>query len=198
VSDRFRPVLAADLVRQADGRVTLTAPAVGLWRNPPAAGTVLGPGSGLGELEILGVLYRIEIPAGAHGQVQLYPERPSLARRPVSFGEALAVLDPQVSAGASDVAEESAQASTAAGLVFRSPSSGRFYSRPAPDKPEFVREGDEISTGHTVALLEVMKTFNRIQYGGSGLPARAKVVRIVPNDQDDLSAGDPVLELEPA
>lgn len=196
MSDRFRPRLTAGLLRQDDGRVVLTAPAVGLWRNAPAAGSVLGPGESLGELEVLGVLHRLESPAGARGQVQAHPERPALARRPVSFGEALLVLDPEFAASAGDTVDTSTEAGAATGLVFRSPSSGRFYSRPAPDKPEFVKVGDEISNGQTVALLEVMKTFNRIQYGGPGLPARAKVLRIVPADQDDLSAGDPVLELE--
>jgi acetyl-CoA carboxylase biotin carboxyl carrier protein len=49
-----------------------------------------------------------------------------------------------------------------------------------------------------VALLEVMKTFNRVQYGGSGLPERARVLRVVPSDGDDLAAGDAILELEDA
>ena len=41
-----------------------------------------------------------------------------------------------------------------------------------------------------------MKTFNRITYGGDGLPARARVVRILPADGDDLDGGQPLLEIE--
>ncbi len=49
-----------------------------------------------------------------------------------------------------------------------------------------------------MALLEVMKTFNRVQYGGPGLPARARVVRVVPDNESDVDGGDILLELEPA
>lgn len=56
--------------------------------------------------------------------------------------------------------------------------------------------GDEIKTGTTIAIVEVMKTFNRVQFGGLGMPERARVLRIVPTDGDDLGAGDALLELE--
>ena len=58
-----------------------------------------------------------------------------------------------------------------------------------------MKAGDEIKTGAAVGLLEVMKTFNRITYGGPGLPETATVVRVVPSDGDDVEAGDPLLEL---
>jgi acetyl-CoA carboxylase biotin carboxyl carrier protein len=45
-------------------------------------------------------------------------------------------------------------------------------------------------------LLEVMKTFNRLTYGGDGLPSEAKIASIGPADGDDLNAGDIILELE--
>jgi acetyl-CoA carboxylase biotin carboxyl carrier protein len=81
--------------------------------------------------------------------------------------------------------------------VFRSPSAGRYYGRPSPDKPPFVSVGDEVHEGQVVGLLEVMKTFTRIPYGGAVLPRRAKVTRIVPSDEEDLDQGSPILELEP-
>jgi acetyl-CoA carboxylase biotin carboxyl carrier protein len=57
--------------------------------------------------------------------------------------------------------------------------------------------GDEIATGQTVALLEVMKTFNRLAYGGDGLPERARVKAVLVRDEADVEAGAPILELEP-
>ena len=74
--------------------------------------------------------------------------------------------------------------------------SGRFYARPSPDKPPFVIQGQTVKTGDTIGLLEVMKTFNRLTYGGAGFPEAATVRRVVPADGDDLNAGDPLLELE--
>jgi acetyl-CoA carboxylase biotin carboxyl carrier protein len=82
------------------------------------------------------------------------------------------------------------------GVGFRSPSSGRFYLRPAPDKPLFVEVGAAIVRGQTIGLLEVMKTFNRIVFGGDGMPDQATVRRVIPADGADVSAGDALLELD--
>jgi acetyl-CoA carboxylase carboxyltransferase component len=84
------------------------------------------------------------------------------------------------------------------GLVFRAPLAGRVYFRPAPGKPAFVAPGDTIARGTTVCLLEVMKSFNRIAYGGDGLPERARVVRVLIEDGADVDPGTPILQLEPA
>ena len=80
--------------------------------------------------------------------------------------------------------------------MFRAPTSGRFYSRSAPGKPAFVSVGDELGPNATVCLLEVMKTFHRVTYGGPGLPERAKVREIFVADGADVTAGDPLLALE--
>ena len=56
----------------------------------------------------------------------------------------------------------------------------------------------KVAPGQTVALLEVMKTFHRVAYGGDGLPERAKDVAIVPAEESDLAGGDAILTLEPA
>jgi len=84
------------------------------------------------------------------------------------------------------------------GLAVRAPSSGRYWARPAPDKPPFVSVGDLVTAGQTVCLLEVMKTFHRVSYGGPDLPERARVTAIRPQDGDDLDADQVILELAPA
>ena len=83
-------------------------------------------------------------------------------------------------------------------MLFTSPSSGRFYHRAAPDKPAFVSVGQILERGQTIGLLEVMKTFTRINYDDPKLPVRAKVVAILAGDQADLARGDVILRLEPA
>jgi acetyl-CoA carboxylase biotin carboxyl carrier protein len=82
--------------------------------------------------------------------------------------------------------------------VFKAPTSGRFYGRPGPDKPAFVTAGAEITTGTTVCLLEVMKTFHRVTYGGAGLPPEARVVAIAVADEADVNSGDVLVRVEPA
>lgn len=182
-------------VRRSEAGVEVLAPGPGYWRNAPGVGSALTGGETCGELEVLGVVHVLVLPKGAAG-VRVPDDRPKLARRAVSYGEVLCVLDPEA-VGELGAAEAEAAAAGASGLVFRSPSSGRYYGRPAPDRDAFVNVGDTIEEGHTIGLLEVMKTFTRLTYGGSGLPSPAKVVRIVPTDEDDLSANDPILEVEP-
>ena len=193
----FTPELTARLEREGS-ELVLLAPAVGLWCDAPLAGSLVTPGAPVGELEILGVRHRLRAPADAAGIV-LERSGPRLARRPVQWGEAMLRLDPEASPvtaggpGSADVA----QAETS-GVVFRSPLSGRYYARPGPDQPPFVSVGDVVETGQTVALLEVMKTFNRVTYGGEGLPARARVLSIGPGDEDDVDEDDVLLRVEPA
>lgn len=183
--------------RRADGRWVLSAPEVGLWREGPSLGRVLRPFEPLGRIEILGVLRPVHVPAGVAG---LVVERLSgdCARSPVGYGSPLVVLDPE---GASAVAEQQASfeaAPASDGLVLRAPMGGRFYGRPSPTKPAFVEVGDLIEEGQTVALVEVMKTFNRILYGSPDLPKRARVKRLLVEDDSDIAAGDPILEVEPS
>ena len=42
-----------------------------------------------------------------------------------------------------------------------SPLPGVFYRRPAPEKPLYVEEGQEIKKGDTIGLIEVMKSLPR-------------------------------------
>jgi acetyl-CoA carboxylase biotin carboxyl carrier protein len=195
ITRRIIVALAADV---DGGRVELRAPGVGLYRGGPAVGALVAPGSALGELETLGTLVEIVAPEDATGIVVELGAHAALARRPVGHGDRLVLLEPNVGGeAASRASAPSAASSSDGGLVMPSPSSGRYYARPSPGEPPFVSVGDIVTEGTTVALLEVMKTFNRIAYGGRGLPPRARVVRIVPTDEADLDTGDPILEIEP-
>ena len=180
-----------------EGTTALSAPEVGLWRDAPPLGAVLAPGDSLGAIETLGVVHPLAVPSGAAGAVVEIGGDDARARRPVGYGSLLVRLDPTQGGAAVDVAAAADAAETADGLVFRAPSSGRFYARPSPDRPMFVAVGDIVESGQAVAILEVMKMFSRIPYGGPGLPDKARVERIVPADGDDLEEGDPILVLAP-
>jgi acetyl-CoA carboxylase biotin carboxyl carrier protein len=188
----------ATVVVDPQGCFVLGAPAPGLWRDRPRAGAFLTPGDPLGQLEVLGACEPLVVPAPARGVVHIVDD--DRARVPVGFGTVLVVLDPTAlaHAGASTGPGDAAATVSEAQWMLRSPSSGRFYARPGPGKPPFVTAGEVIVVGRTVALLEVMKSFHRVQYEGAGLPDRARVVRVVPTEEADLAAGDPILELEPA
>ncbi|MBL9012811.1 MAG: hypothetical protein JNL83_01465, partial [Myxococcales bacterium] len=55
---------------------------------------------------------------------------------------------------------------------------------------------DELAPGATVCLLEVMKTFHRVTYGGAGVPERARVREVLVADGADVTQGDPLLALD--
>lgn len=179
----------------AEGQSRLRCPAVGKWKGVLSKGQLISAGQVLGYIEVLGKAIPMVVPPKVRGVVT--------STHGVQKGSALQYGDTLVSwgtlseSGIVGDAETEAESQLQEGaLVVTAISSGRYYSRPSPDKPEFVREGDEIELGQTVYLLEVMKTFSRVAYEGEGLPSRAKVLRVVPNDGDDLEPGQTVLELE--
>lgn len=168
---------------------TVRAPAPGWFRRTVAADHLVAPGDVVGELEVLGRLIHVVAPQ-VRGLVRL-PAGQRLARQPVSYGDELFRVEAGEVAG---VEASSEAASAVTGIVFRAPTSGRFYGRPGQDKPPFVQAGMELAAGATVCLLEVMKTFHRVTYDG----ARAKVREVLVADGADVNQGDPLLALDPA
>jgi acetyl-CoA carboxylase biotin carboxyl carrier protein len=183
-------VLEAIATRVAETWV-LTSPAPGWFFPLITRGDLVARGHAIGELEVLGRRTRVNA-----GEVSGVAQGDNLPRA-VGFGDPLIVLDTaaQVAGAAAGVTGAQAAPSTV-GLVFRAPTSGRFYGRSSPDKPPFVSVGDELAPGATICLLEVMKTFHRVTYGGAGLPERAKIREILVADGADVTAGDALLALE--
>lgn len=70
---------------------------------------------------------------------------------------------------------------------------GVFYRRPSPDAEPYVAEGSAIREGQTIALIEVMKTFNEVKADVSGT-----VLRILIDDGDEVSMGQDILEVDGA
>ena len=59
--------------------------------------------------------------------------------------------------------------------------------------------GSELRAGSVVGLIEVMKTFTHLAYApAASLPANARVARVLVGDGDEVTEGDPLLEVEPA
>ncbi len=177
-----------------DGKITLTSTGVGRWCGKPKVGDLAVSGKSLGSLQVLGRQQPLVVPEGVRGIVLTVPVEESGF---VQHGQVLVTVGEE-GLGES-IANEVAGASQSAdgSLVFTSSSSGRFYGRPSPDKPAFVEVGDIVETGQTIYVLEVMKTFSRVAFGGEGLPERAKVIAIVPTDGEDLESGQIVLKLAP-
>lgn len=62
-----------------------------------------------------------------------------------------------------------------------SPMAGTFYRAPSPNSPPFVNEGDVVTVGQTVCIVEAMKMMNEIKADKAG-----KVVKVL------LENGQPV------
>lgn len=187
------PILIARVARLDDGRLGVLSPLVGTWAGHPHAGALVGPGSNVGFLGHLNRRFALVLPEGAAGRVVGGLPRDRTVS--VEYGQVLFRLAP-VSAG-----EEAAEADTGilghpaeAGLepgtrAVMSPTDGVFYTRPSPDAAPFVEAGRRIHAGEPVGLVEVMKTFNQILYGGPGFPEEAVVLEIRCADAEEVRAG---------
>ena len=183
---------AVEVSAKRDGdRATLLAPQPGYFTPALTDGDLVARGHTLGDLEVLGRRIRLVAP-DVHGLAAS-----TKGPRAVAFGDPLLEVDAAAQLGGHAGATASETTAAATGLVFRAPTSGRFYSKAAPDKPVFVKAGDELAPGATVCLLEVMKTFHRVTYGGAGVPERARVREVLVADGADVTQGDPLLALDP-
>jgi len=77
-------------------------------------------------------------------------------------------------------------------ITIKSPMIGTFYRKPAPDKPNFVEEGDEVRNGKVVCVIEAMKLFNEIESEVSG-----KIVKILVEDSSPVEYDQPLFLVEP-
>jgi acetyl-CoA carboxylase biotin carboxyl carrier protein len=65
------------------------------------------------------------------------------------------------------------------------------YRKPAPDRPPFKEEGDVITQGETIGLIEVIKTFTPVEAAETG-----RLVRYLVENEDAVMAGQPLYEME--
>lgn len=166
------------------GQTFLASPGVGKW-HPKAKRVVVTEGALLGWIQVLG----IKKPVVYQGEEGLIFE--ATKREWLDYGASLGDLKEggQMVASQKSATDDKARERQ----VFRSPTSGRFYSKPSPDKPRFAELGDEIKPGQVVCLLEVMKTFNRIEFEG---PKPVTIRKILVEDGSDVELDEPLFELD--
>ena len=74
--------------------------------------------------------------------------------------------------------------------TIKAPVPGTFYRRPSPDKDPFANEGDRISNGQVIGLVEVMKSFNEVRADRDGVIASFLV-----ENEDPVEAGQDIAAL---
>jgi len=67
----------------------------------------------------------------------------------------------------------------------------RFYRAPAPDEPPFVQEGDTVSAGDPMAMLEVMKTYNPVE-----APFNCEILEILAEDGEAVEYAQPLFRVK--
>jgi acetyl-CoA carboxylase biotin carboxyl carrier protein len=63
--------------------------------------------------------------------------------------------------------------------------------------PPYVEVGAEITTGSVLGLVEIMKCFNQITYGGPGLPQRGRVAEILAEDAAEVRFDQVLFRIKP-
>jgi acetyl-CoA carboxylase biotin carboxyl carrier protein len=93
----------------------------------------------------------------------------------------------------SDLAPESKETESATVTVTTvlSPLPGIFYRKPAPDQPPYKNQGDAVTAGDTICLIEVMKTFTPVIAEHTGTLRHFLI-----EDEDEVMAGQPLYEIE--
>lgn len=89
---------------------------------------------------------------------------------PVAVGQALAAPAPAASAPAATRggAGEPLPSSEEGVAFITSPFVGTFYRAPSPDSDPFISEGETVTVGQTICIVEAMKMMNEIEAEISG------------------------------
>ena len=127
--------------------------------------------TGLTEIEVAAKESRIRVVRNVGGQVVQTFAAPVSEKAPQAAAP---------SAASSDVADHPG--------ALRSPMVGIVYLTPDPSSPPFVQEGQSVSAGQTLMLIEAMKTFNQIKAPRAGTLKRLLVSGGDPVEYDEILA----------
>jgi acetyl-CoA carboxylase biotin carboxyl carrier protein len=94
--------------------------------------------------------------------------------------------------GAPPVAlEKPVESETNNAAQISAPMPGTFYTSPAPEMPPFVKEGDHISVGTVVCIVEAMKVMNEVKSELSGV-----VSKVLCDNASPVEFGQPLFEIK--
>lgn len=179
------------------GGWTIRSPHVGILRGVARPGGRQMGGALIGRLTILNRTRDLILPVASDGILVDLKIHDRAA--PVEYGQELFSLVPATgsaaesalqSAGAADATMPGAGELLPGGCqAVVAPIDGIFYRRLSPGAPPCVEEGATIETGQQLGLIEAMKSFNAVLYGGPGLPARAVIVQARADDGAEVRQG---------
>ncbi len=77
-------------------------------------------------------------------------------------------------------------------IAIKSPIVGTFYRSASPEKPPYIKVGDNINVGDVVCIVEAMKLFNEIESEVSG-----KIVKVVIDDASPVEYDQVLYMVDP-
>ena len=77
------------------------------------------------------------------------------------------------------------------GTQITSPMVGTFYASPSPTASPFVKQGDSVTEGQTLCIVEAMKLMNEVKSTVAG-----KVKKILVKDKDSIKKGQTLMIIE--
>jgi acetyl-CoA carboxylase biotin carboxyl carrier protein len=78
-------------------------------------------------------------------------------------------------------------------IDIKSETVGTYYAQPKPGEPPYVKLGDRVTPDKVVGLVEVMKTYNELQAGCSGV-----IVEILVEDGQSVEFGQVLFRVDPS
>ncbi|MBX2825541.1 MAG: acetyl-CoA carboxylase biotin carboxyl carrier protein [Gammaproteobacteria bacterium] len=115
----------------------------------------------------------------------------SVAPAPALVQAAPVAAAPRVEVAAMPEAAIDAAAAMPPGNIQESPMVGTFYRSSGPGEKPFVEEGQSVSRGDTLCIIEAMKIMNRIEAENSGT-----VRAILIEDGQPVEFGEPLIVID--
>ncbi|MGH1334600.1 MAG: acetyl-CoA carboxylase biotin carboxyl carrier protein [Aureispira sp.] len=115
-------------------------------------------------------------------------QMPAMPAQPIAQ-----VVNPAVAQEAAPAAETPKKEETNNYLEIKSPMVGTFYRSASPEKPAFVKVGDNVTGDSNVCLIEAMKLFNEVKSEVEG-----RIVKVMVEDASPVEYGQVLFLVEPA
>jgi oxaloacetate decarboxylase (Na+ extruding) subunit alpha len=97
----------------------------------------------------------------------------------------------QVPSPAPVISQSGAAAEKAPGASINAPLNGVFYAAPGVGLPPFVKQGDTVSEGQTLCIVEAMKLSNQIT-----APAKCRILEILVQNGQPVKKDQPMISIE--
>jgi len=109
-----------------------------------------------------------------------------MQQAPIAPAPAVVQQAPAQAPAPADLTSAAATEPSESYLEIKSPMVGTFYRSSSPDKPPYIKIGDEIQQGSVVCIIEAMKLFNEIESEITGKIVKVMVEDATPVEYDQV------------